>query len=249
MENISSDKDEKSISREKFWRYDSPWSYNYSRSLPAISEWLRACRCAKSQFSPKRPKKLVWPKRLKMDQEGQKMNQEGVKIVFFDPKHFFWFGTFISFWILSWSLLDCSEPGSTATVLPVIVQPGESHTYPDMYKITSQNHRFRQFLGGSIPLSVRHKHNSCLLFASTSMSEGNKSPKFIENIWLHLWWVFVIENISDMTRLGQFTDIGRKVVAVGRNYADHAKELGNAVSSLGLTTTQILTLWASLDLD
>ena len=32
-----------------------------------------------------------------------------------------------------------------------------------------------------------------------------------------------------MTRLGQFTDIGRKVVAVGRNYADHAKELGNAV--------------------
>ena len=45
-----------------------------------------------------------------------------------------------------------------------------------------------------------------------------------------------------MTRLGQFTDIGRKVVAVGRNYADHAKELGNAVGSLGLTTTQILTL-------
>ena len=34
-----------------------------------------------------------------------------------------------------------------------------------------------------------------------------------------------------MTRLGQFTDIGRKVVAVGRNYADHARELGNAVGS------------------
>ena len=70
------------ISREKFWRYDSPWSYNYSRSLSAISEWLRACWCAKSQFSPKRPKLLAWPKRLKMDQEGQKMKQEGVKIVF-----------------------------------------------------------------------------------------------------------------------------------------------------------------------
>ena len=41
--------------------------------------------------------------------------------------------------------------------------------------------------------------------------------------------------ISDMTRLGQFTDIGRKVVAVGRNYADHAKELGNAVSSLDIS--------------
>ena len=38
-----------------------------------------------------------------------------------------------------------------------------------------------------------------------------------------------------MTRLGQFTDIGRKVVAVGRNYADHAKELGNAVGSLDLS--------------
>jgi len=32
-----------------------------------------------------------------------------------------------------------------------------------------------------------------------------------------------------MTRLNKFTEIGRKVVAVGRNYADHAKELGNAV--------------------
>ena len=34
-----------------------------------------------------------------------------------------------------------------------------------------------------------------------------------------------------MTRLNKFTEIGRKVVAVGRNYADHAKELGNAVGS------------------
>lgn len=34
-----------------------------------------------------------------------------------------------------------------------------------------------------------------------------------------------------MARLGQFTELSRKVVAVGRNYADHAKELGNAVPS------------------
>jgi len=29
--------------------------------------------------------------------------------------------------------------------------------------------------------------------------------------------------------LSRFSEVGRKVVAVGRNYADHAKELGNAV--------------------
>ena len=40
------------------------------------------------------------------------------------------------------------------------------HTYPDMYKVASQNHRLWQFWGGSIPLSVRHKHNSCLLFTA-----------------------------------------------------------------------------------
>ena len=28
-----------------------------------------------------------------------------------------------------------------------------------------------------------------------------------------------------------YSELGRKVVAVGRNYADHAKELGNAVST------------------
>merc|ERR1712200_10053 len=32
-----------------------------------------------------------------------------------------------------------------------------------------------------------------------------------------------------MSRITQFSELGRKVVAVGRNYADHAKELGNAV--------------------
>ena len=47
-----------------------------------------------------------------------------------------------------------------------------------------------------------------------------------------------------MTRLNKFTEIGRKVVAVGRNYADHAKELGNAVgpSLNNLITTIIMVM-------
>ena len=55
---------------------------------------------------------------------------------------------------------------------------GMQHTYPDMYKVTSQNHRLRQFLGGSIPLSVRHKHNSCLLFAPVG-SSGHQRTQWI----------------------------------------------------------------------
>ena len=55
---------------------------------------------------------------------------------------------------------------------------GWVHTYPDMYKVTSPNHRFRQFLGGSIPLSVRHKHNSCLLFAPVG-SSGHQRTQWI----------------------------------------------------------------------
>ena len=52
------------------------------------------------------------------------------------------------------------------------------HTYPDMYKVTSQNHRLGQLLGGSIPLSVRHKHNSCLLFAPVG-SSGHQRTQWI----------------------------------------------------------------------
>ena len=52
------------------------------------------------------------------------------------------------------------------------------HTYPDMYKVTSQNHRLGQFLGGSIPQSVRHKHNSCLLFAPVG-SSGHQRTQWI----------------------------------------------------------------------
>ena len=32
-----------------------------------------------------------------------------------------------------------------------------------------------------------------------------------------------------MTKLARFTELSRKVVAVGRNYSEHAAELGNAV--------------------
>ena len=53
-----------------------------------------------------------------------------------------------------------------------------SHTYPDMNKVTSQNHQSNQFLGGSIPLSVRHKHNSCLLFAPVG-SSGHQRTQWI----------------------------------------------------------------------
>ena len=34
-----------------------------------------------------------------------------------------------------------------------------------------------------------------------------------------------------MSNLARFTQISRKIVAVGRNYAEHAAELGNAVPS------------------
>ena len=53
------------------------------------------------------------------------------------------------------------------------------HTYPDMYKVASQNHSLRQFWGSSIPLSVRHKHNSCLLFAQVG-SSGHQRTQWIQ---------------------------------------------------------------------
>ena len=56
---------------------------------------------------------------------------------------------------------------------------GRCHTCPDMYKVKGQNHRGRQFLGGSIPLSVRHKHNSCLLFAPVG-SSGHQRTQWIK---------------------------------------------------------------------
>ena len=64
-------------------------SYNYPRSLPATSERLGACQCAKSQFSP----------------------------VFCSKGSILW-----SSW--PWSLLDCLEPSSAATVLLATEQPG-----------------------------------------------------------------------------------------------------------------------------
>ena len=43
-------------------------------------------------------------------------------------------------------------------------------------------------------------------------------------------------------QLSRFTELGRKVVAVGRNYADHAAELGNKVPSKPLIFMKVRTL-------
>ena len=43
-------------------------------------------------------------------------------------------------------------------------------------------------------------------------------------------------------QLSRFTELGRKVVAVGRNYADHAAELGNKVPSKPLIFMKVCTL-------
>ena len=66
----------------------------------------------------------------------------------------------------------------TNSEMPFFIPPPTTHTYPDMYKVKGQNHRLRQFLGGSIPLSVRHKHNSCLLFAPAG-SSGHQRTQWI----------------------------------------------------------------------
>ena len=41
--------------------------------------------------------------------------------------------------------------------------------------------------------------------------------------------LLLLLKLQRMSRLARFTEFGRKVVAVGRNYAEHAAELGNAV--------------------
>ena len=43
-----------------------------------------------------------------------------------------------------------------------------------------------------------------------------------------------------MANLARFTQIGKKVVAVGRNYAEHAAELGNAVPSKPLLFMKVM---------
>ena len=61
------------------------------------------------------------------------------------------------------------------------------HTYPDLYKVTSQNHSSRQFWRASIPPSLRHKHNSCFLFAPVG-SSGHHSPQFCDVLKnFHFW--------------------------------------------------------------
>jgi len=45
-----------------------------------------------------------------------------------------------------------------------------------------------------------------------------------------------------MTKLVRFTEVSRKIVAVGRNYSEHAAELGNAVPSKPLLFMKVLHL-------
>ena len=78
--------------------------------------------------------------------------------------------------------LQCTLACEECEVWPISPHPPSSttaHTCPDMYKVKGQNHRWRQFLGGSIPLSVRHKHNSCLLFAPVG-SSGHQRTQWIK---------------------------------------------------------------------
>ena len=46
-----------------------------------------------------------------------------------------------------------------------------------------------------------------------------------------------------MTNLVRFTEVSRKIVAVGRNYSEHAAELGNAVPSKPLLFMKVLHLF------
>ena len=81
---------------------------------------------------------------------------------------------FLSLFFSNWSRLLQKSQGETSSSKSSIT----IHTYPDMYKVTGQNHRLRQFLGGSIPRSVRHKHNSCLLFTPVG-SSGHQRTQWI----------------------------------------------------------------------
>ena len=45
-----------------------------------------------------------------------------------------------------------------------------------------------------------------------------------------------------MSNLVKFPSLSKKIVAVGRNYAEHAKELGNAVPSKPLLFMKVRTL-------
>ena len=43
-----------------------------------------------------------------------------------------------------------------------------------------------------------------------------------------------------MTKLARFTEFSRKIVAVGRNYSEHAAELGNAVPTKPLLFMKVI---------
>jgi 2-keto-4-pentenoate hydratase/2-oxohepta-3-ene-1,7-dioic acid hydratase in catechol pathway len=46
-----------------------------------------------------------------------------------------------------------------------------------------------------------------------------------------------------MTKLARFTEFSRKIVAVGRNYSEHAAELGNAVPTKPLLFMKVIFMF------
>ena len=50
-----------------------------------------------------------------------------------------------------------------------------------------------------------------------------------------------------MTKLARFTEFSRKIVAVGRNYSEHAAELGNAVPTKPLLFMKVLPTYFNCD--
>ena len=55
-------------------------------------------------------------------------------------------------------------------------------------------------------------------------------------------YTFQKQYYSTMTKLTKFTELSRKIVAVGRNYSEHAAELGNAVPTKPLLFMKVLNI-------
>ena len=89
-------------------------------------------------------------------QPGSSSLRMAISIVFFGP--------------IFKLVLSISGSRLTCIIIVVVI-----HTYPDMYKVASKIISLRQFWAASIPLSVRHKHNSCLLFGPVGSSSHQRT--------------------------------------------------------------------------
>lgn len=63
---------------------------------------------------------------------------------------------------------------------------------------------------------------------------GNSHPYLLFLALRVSCWITIIDDISEsmataLSGMQKLLEVGTKIVAVGRNYAAHAKELGNAV--------------------